>query len=191
VHRCAYDGEVQSTHWSPASVTIFVVIVYRYEAESAMSFPGRVSLCFCEFAKSKNMAMLLALEIGGLLSHYFAGRAILVPASYNIGLHVRATHHPRMGAVGWHRHATLPEDGRPSTVEEPNIVKDFLFAVSDDKTHDAQVRTECSRCFHLLLRTNQPARVPTPPPHREKGRGRLSGDVGCALSLCNFSGRRW
>jgi hypothetical protein len=158
VHRCSYDGEVQSTHWSPASVTIFVVIVYRYEAESAMSFPGRVSLCFCEFAKSKNMAMLLALEIGGLLSHYFAGRAILVPASYNIGLHVRATHHPRMGAVGWHRHATLPEDGRPSTVEEPNIVKDFLFAVSDDKTHDAQVRTECSRCFHECspVAPNQP-----------------------------------
>ena len=69
-HRCSYNGEVQSTHWSPASVTIFVVIVYR--------------------------------------------------------------------------HATLPEDGRLSTVEEPNIVKDFLFAVSDDKTHDAQVRTECS-----------------------------------------------
>ena len=47
-----------------------------------------VSLCFCEFAKAKNIVMFLALEIGGLRWDFFAqlpatGGCVTVTALYN------------------------------------------------------------------------------------------------------------
>jgi hypothetical protein len=40
-----------------------------------------------------------------------------------------------------YRHATLAYDGVESTAANRVIIKDFLFAVSDEKSHNALVRT--------------------------------------------------
>ena len=64
-YNCIQNGEVQSQHWSPETVTILVCIVYR--------------------------------------------------------------------------HATMQADGKVSTLGDPIMIKDFVFAISDDRKQNARV----------------------------------------------------
>lgn len=91
-----------------------------------------------------------------------------------------------------YRHATEAVDGVDSTAEERVIVKDFIFGMSDEKTHDALVRTKPSggtTWTREAVATVATFLAPSPACHRHlaspttaRTHHRTEGTEGCACS---------